>query len=113
MRDYWETCRELSVPALAREFLHGRLGEGINAAAECCDRWSDPGRVALRWVGQDFAEETLTYTALRDRSARFANLLRSRGIGRGDVVAGLLPRIPELLVVALGVWRAGAIYQPL
>jgi acetyl-CoA synthetase len=39
--------------------------------------------------------------------------LRSRGIGRGDVVAGLLPRIPELLTVIVGTWRIGAIYQPL
>ena len=45
--------------------------------------------------------------------ARFANALQARGVGRGDVVAAMLPRIPELLTVVLGVWRAGAIYQPL
>ena len=55
----------------------------------------------------------MTFEALRDQSARFANWLSSRGIGRGDVVGGLLPRIPELLVVAIGTWRVGAIYQPL
>jgi acyl-coenzyme A synthetase/AMP-(fatty) acid ligase len=43
----------------------------------------------------------------------FVDLLHSDGIGRGDTVAGLLPRIPELLVVVLGTWRMGAIYQPL
>jgi acetyl-CoA synthetase len=37
----------------------------------------------------------------------------ARGIGPGDVVAGLLPRIPELLTVILGTWRVGAVYQPL
>ena len=42
-----------------------------------------------------------------------ANFLASRGIKAGDRVAGLLPRIPELLVVILGTWRAGAVYQPL
>jgi acyl-coenzyme A synthetase/AMP-(fatty) acid ligase len=36
-------------------------------------------------------------------------IVPSHGIGRGDTVAGLLPRIPELLVVVLGTWRAGAI----
>jgi len=113
MRDYQDAYRELSVPVLAREVLHGSLDDGINAAIECCDRWADDGRVALNWIGRDFAEETVTFATLRDQSTRFANLLRARGIGRGDVVGGLLPRIPELLVVALGAWRAGAIYQPL
>jgi acetyl-CoA synthetase len=55
----------------------------------------------------------VTFRELAVASARFANLLRSYAIGRGDVVAGLLPRIPELLVAVLGCFRAGAIYQPL
>jgi acetyl-CoA synthetase len=112
-RDYRDACRELSVPSLARDFLHGNLDDGISAAVECCDRWAEGGRIALNWIGKDFAEETVTFGALREQSSRFANALRSRGIGKGDVVAGLLPRIPELLIVVLGVWRVGAIYQPL
>ena len=113
MRDYHVAYREFSLPALERETLHGSLTDGINAACECCDRWADDGRVALNWIGKDFAERTITFATLRDQSSRFANLLRSRGIEQGDVVGGLLPRIPELLVVALGTWRVGAIYQPL
>jgi acetyl-CoA synthetase len=113
MREYHDAYREFSVPRLAREVLHGSLEDGINAAIECCDRWADDGRPALHWTGKDFAEKTVTFETLRDQSGRFANLLRNRGIGQGDVVGGLLPRIPELLVVALGSWRVGAIYQPL
>lgn len=113
MLDYQDACRNLAVPELAREVLHGSLDGGMNAAIECCDRWARNGRVALHWTGKDFAEETVTFETLRDQSSRFANLLRARGIGQGDVVASLLPRIPELLVVMLGTWRVGAIYQPL
>jgi acetyl-CoA synthetase len=113
MREYQDACRDFSVPRLAHEVLHGSLADGMNAAIECCDRWAVGGRAALNWIGKDFTEETVTFESLRDQSARFANLLRSRGIGQGDVVGGLLPRIPELLVVALGAWRIGAIYQPL
>ena len=113
-RKYEDAYRDLSVETLAKEVLYGDLAKGVNAAIECCDRWVGRERPALHWISKDFGEEkTLTFEALRDRSGRFANLLRERGIGRGDVVAGLLPRIPELLVVALGVWRVGAIYQPL
>jgi acyl-coenzyme A synthetase/AMP-(fatty) acid ligase len=49
----------------------------------------------------------VTFRELAVASARFANLLRSYAIGRGDVVAGLLPRIPELLVAVLVVFALG------
>jgi acetyl-CoA synthetase len=113
MQDYQAAYDALSVVGLAGDVLHGSLDDGINAAVECRDRWADSEQNALHWIGRDFAEETISFAKLRDQSARFAGLLRARGIGRGDVVGGLLPRIPELFVVALGVWRAGAIYQPL
>jgi acyl-CoA synthetase (AMP-forming)/AMP-acid ligase II len=98
---------------LERRVLKGRLAEGLNACFECCDRWSGDGRLALEWISRDLVPETVTFRALQDAAGRFANLLRSYDIGAGDVVAGLLPRIPELLVVVLGTWRVGAIYQPL
>lgn len=50
---------------------------------------------------------------LRDLSAKAANLFREKGVGPGDVVAGLLPRTVELMTVILGAWRLGAVYQPL
>ena len=42
-----------------------------------------------------------------------ARILRAQGVVAGDVVAGLLPRVPELPVTALAAWRLGAVYQPL
>jgi acetyl-CoA synthetase len=113
MRDYDVAYRDFSIEALERQVLHGSLAGGVNACVECCDRWADEGRVALRWIGRDFSRKTVTFRELQEGAARFANLLAARGIGPGDTVAGLLPRIPELIVVALGTWRAGAVYQPL
>jgi acetyl-CoA synthetase len=113
MQDYRDACRDFSAATLERAVLKGTLADGLNAAIECCDRWADDGRVALHWISKDFTERTFTFQALSGQSGQFANLLRSRGVGRGDVVGGLLPRIPELLIVALGAWRVGAIYQPL
>jgi acetyl-CoA synthetase len=113
MRDYETAYRDFSLAALEQEILHGSFAEGVNACVECCDRWAADDRVALDWFGRDFSQETSTFRDLQSASARFANLLRSKGIGRGDIVAALLPRIPELLVVVLGTWRAGAVYQPL
>jgi acetyl-CoA synthetase len=113
MRDYDVAYRDFSIEALERQVLHGGLAGGVNACVECCDRWADEGRVALRWIRRDFSRKTVTFRELQEGAARFANLLAARGIGPGDTVAGLLPRIPELIVVALGTWRAGAVYQPL
>ncbi|MDE3239382.1 MAG: acyl-CoA synthetase [Paracoccaceae bacterium] len=99
--------------AEAEARLAGSLEGGLNACVECCDRHVAPGKVALNWIGKDGTERALTFAELQDGAARFANMLADVGVGPGDVVAGMLPRIPELMVTILGTWRAGAVYQPL
>ena len=93
--------------------LSGDLDAGLNACVECCDRHAKPGRIALFWEGTDGRSEAYTFEKLREHSARLANFLRRAGVRPGDRVAGLLPRIPELLILMLGTWRLGAVYQPL
>jgi acetyl-CoA synthetase len=92
--------------------LQGSLQDGTNVCVECCDRHA-PSAVALRWEGQQGGSATRTFADLRDAAARFANLLADQGVRPGEVVAGMLPRTPELLACILGTWRAGAVYQPL
>jgi acetyl-CoA synthetase len=100
--------------AFAAEVLNGSLRDGVNACVECCDRHaSDPTAVALNWEDKAGHRDSVTFAELSRRAARFANLLTAQGIGPGDRVAGLLPRVPDLLTVILGTWRAGAVYQPL
>ena len=113
MRDYVEAIKNFSTTELERAVLQGSLSTGLNACVECCDRWSKDGAVGLEWYGTSGEHKTVTFAQMRDSSARFANYLSSQGIQSGDVVAGLLPRIPDLLTVILGTWRIGAIYQPL
>ncbi|BBD79865.1 AMP-binding protein [Aerosticca soli] len=85
----------------------------LNAWELCCGRYVGQGREALTWIDTDERIHHVGFDEFDRRSARFANLLAERGIGAGDVVAGLLPRRPELLEVILGTWRVGAAYQPL
>jgi len=113
MRDYFETVKNFSAADLERRVLAGSLADGVNACVECCDRWAKDGAIALEWYGANGERRTLTFAEMHDNAAKFANYLQSRGIGRGDVVAGLLPRIPDLFTVILGAWRVGAMYQPL
>jgi long-chain acyl-CoA synthetase len=57
-------------------------------------------------------DATLTYEEVWRLSAGFAGFLRASGVGAGDRVALLLPRIPELIVAFLGAVRIGALPVP-
>ncbi|HEY5717979.1 MAG TPA: AMP-binding protein [Motiliproteus sp.] len=100
-------------PELIEAELQGSRAEGFNVCTEICDRWADSGKVALRHQSTDGTVSELTFAELKVRAAQFANYLSSQGIGKGDRVACLLPRTPQLLIVVLGTLRAGAVYQPL
>lgn len=93
--------------------LSGSFDAGLNACTECCDRHAGSDRPALFWEGQDGRSLTYSFDQLSKLSAQFAHILVEQGVKPGDRVAGLLPRIPELLITILGTWRAGAVYQPL
>lgn len=111
---YTEVYNNFDAAALEADILDGRLDSGLNVCHEICDKWAtDPSKVALYYEKTDGGDGTMTFAELKAASARFANYLASQGIGKGDRVAGLLPRGPELLVVIAGALRLGAVYQPL
>lgn len=109
---YDDFVKDFSVDKFESEFFRN-FNDGINACEEICDRYADSDNVALRYQRIDGAKGELTFKELMEESARFANFLSSQGIGKGDRVACLLPRTPELVITLLGVLRAGAVYQPL
>lgn len=110
--DYDEYYKNFSVRNLEAQLV-GDFEAGINVCVECCDAHVGKGGTALVWEGIAGERQTVSFAELKAQSAKFANLLTSLGIAPGDVVAGMLPRCPELLVVILGTWRAGCVYQPL
>jgi acetyl-CoA synthetase len=94
----------------ARWFTGGRL----NASAVCLDAHVDAGRgerTAIVWEGEPGDVRTFTYRELRDEVARFANVLKARGVKRGDRVAIYMPMIPELAMACLACARIGAIHS--
>src|ERR671932_388639 len=95
--------------------LSTRFGAAELSLAELlCDRHADdPARLALRYEDAAGHQEQLTYRELADLSARFASRLAAVGIRKGDRVATLLPKRPELLVATVGLWRLGAVHIPL
>ncbi|MFE3453510.1 amino acid adenylation domain-containing protein [Nonomuraea sp. NPDC059194] len=67
-----------------------------------------PGKVAVICES-----ERLTYAQLNAKADRLAHALRARGVGAEDVVAVAVPRSADMVVVLLGVMKAGAAYLPL
>ncbi len=108
--DYESAYRTFRPDDIAFE---GDFETGMNVCTECCDRHAASGRTALEWEDRRGRRKSLTFAELSALSARFAGLLAEAGIGPGDIVAGMLPRTPDLLATILGTWRAGAVYQPL
>ncbi len=64
-------------------------------------------------VAVEFEGEEVSYSELDQRANRLARHLRSRGVGRGSLVAILLQRSVEVYVAILAVLKAGAAYVPL
>jgi acetyl-CoA synthetase len=104
--DEWHTILEWDLP-FAKWFVGGKL----NVSYNCLDRHVEAGhgdKVAYHWEGEPGDTRTITYADLLDEVQRFANVLRSLGVAKGDRVAIYMPMIPELPVAMLACARIGA-----
>ena len=101
----------------ARSLLEGLPdGKSMNIAHEAVDRHAHGAageHVAILWIGKSDERREITYRALREDTNRFANALRSLGLGRGDRVFTLLGRVPELYIAVLGSLKANCVASPL
>jgi non-ribosomal peptide synthetase component F len=89
-------------------------GGTLNAAYNCVDRHVEAGlgdKPAIVFESIDGGTEVYTYARLLEETARFAGVLSSRGVGKGDRVVLFLPMIPELPVAMLACARIGAIHS--
>jgi acetyl-CoA synthetase len=105
----WRTVLDWTPPH-ARWFAGGRL----NAAYNCLDRhvagWRR-NKAALIWEGEPGDTRTYTYWDLQREVGKFANVLKSLGVGKGDRVAIYLPMVPEAAVAMLACARIGAVHS--
>lgn len=88
--------------------------DNISAADFLCDRHARiPEKVALFYEDAQGQASKWTFRELQDLSSRMAGFLSAIGVKKGDRVAALLPKMPELIITTLAVWRLGAAYVPL
>ncbi|MGD9766061.1 MAG: acetate--CoA ligase [Pseudolabrys sp.] len=91
-------------------FEDGRL----NACYNCVDRHLEKrgNQTAIIWEGDDPKDsKTVTYKQLHEQVSRFANVLKSKGVKKGDRVTIYLPMIVEAAVAILACARIGAIHS--
>ena len=89
-------------------------GGKTSIAYNCLDRHLEKrgDQIAIMWEGNEPGEDaTITYRDLHEQVCKFANVLKSKGVQRGDRVSIYLPMIPELPVAMLACARIGAVHS--
>ena len=89
-------------------------GGKLNAAYNCLDRHleSRGNKVALIWESDDASEvRTFTYRELHEQVCKLSNVLKERGVNKGNRICIYMPMIPEALIAALATARIGAIHS--
>lgn len=90
------------------------LGAECNITANCLDRHlgtATKNKAAFIWLGEDGSERIFTYGRLAQLVNKFANGLRSIGVGKGDRVVIYMPLSPEGAIAMLACARIGAIHS--
>ena len=107
----WQTVQRYDLKTgEAAWFAGGKL----NVSYNCIDRHlaQRGDQTALLWEGDDPAESAqITYKKLHHHVCRLANVLKSRGVKKGDRVCIYMPMIPEAAYAMLACTRIGAVHS--
>ena len=111
----WDSVRSYNYdmnagPIDLRWFEGGRT----NVCHNCLDRHLETrgDKTAVIWEGNEPGEDaTLTYRQLYEQVCRFANVLKGRGVKKGDRVSIYMPMVPEAAVAMLACARIGAVHS--
>jgi len=107
----WDSVRNYDfVTGVAEWFSGGKL----NVSYNCIDRHlpQRASQTALIWEGDDPGDDQrITYAELKDHVCRLANVLKSRGVRKGDRVCIYMPMIPEAAYAMLACTRIGAVHS--
>ncbi|MBK7630310.1 MAG: acetate--CoA ligase [Ignavibacteriales bacterium] len=97
-----------------KPFFKWFTGAKTNIAYNCLDvhtKTSRRNKLALIWEGEDGEFKAFSYFALHRDTCKFANVLKSLGVKKGDRVTLYMGRVPELMIGMLACARIGAIHS--
>ena len=109
----WDTVLDWS---FGQDDLHINWFKGgtLNVSYNCLDRHLETrgDQVAIIWEGDDpNVDRKITYRELHEEVCRFANVLKARGVKKGDRVSLYLPMVAEAAVAMLACTRIGAVHS--
>ncbi|MBS3946048.1 MAG: AMP-binding protein, partial [Melioribacter sp.] len=97
-----------------KPFYKWFTGAKTNIVYNCLDthvKTFRRNKLALIWEGENGESKTFSYFALLRETCKFANILKSLGVNRGDRVTIYMGRTPEIIMAMLACARIGAIHS--
>ena len=113
--DYSQVYKTFKWDDVASNF-QGLPSGGLNIAHEAIDRHANgplADKIALLWLGENKERKTYTFAEMKKQTAKFANILTSLGLSKGDRVFTLSTRLPELYIAAMGILKNRSVLCPL
>ena len=107
----WESVQNCDFETADIKWFEGAT---LNVSYNCLDRHlqSRGDQVAIIWEGDDPGQDKkITYSQLHEQVCRFANVLKSRGVQKGDRVSVYMPMVPEAAIAMLACTRIGAVHS--
>ncbi|MCB2255747.1 acetate--CoA ligase [Pseudomonas chlororaphis] len=107
----WQTVQRYDLKTGAATWF---AGGQLNVSYNCIDRHLEKrgDQAAIIWEGDEPAEsQVITYKKLHHYVCRLANVLKSRGVKKGDRVCIYMPMIPEAAYAMLACTRIGAVHS--
>lgn len=112
--DWFKTWDQVRVGDLRHPPVKWFVGAELNACYNCLDRHlpERAAQTAIIWEGDETEQaRQLTYAELFEQVCRFANVLKTQGVQKGDRICIYLPTIPEAAIAMLACARIGAIHS--
>lgn len=106
----WDKVLDDSNPPFFKWFC----GAKTNIVYNAIDRHQHTevrNKIALIWEGEPGEVRTFSYHALNREVCQFANILKSMGVKKGDVVTIYMPQLPEQIFVMLACAKIGAVHS--
>jgi acetyl-CoA synthetase len=113
--EWFEPYKKIYDSSRGIEWTDWFVGGKLNVSHNILDRHAKPlrNKLALIWEGEDGEVKKYTYLELFREVNRFANVLKSFGVGKGDVVAIYLPMLPETVISLIAAFKIGAVAMPI
>jgi len=106
----WDKVLDDSHAPFYKWFVGGKTNIVLNALDRHIKTWRK-NKLALIWEGEPGDKHTYSYWRLWQEVNKFANVLRSMGVKKGDRVTIYMGRIPELMIAMLATAKIGAVHS--